>query len=154
MKENKALCIICYDEKPLFSLKNCKHRFCRDCLFIWNEKKGDCPLCRTKIENLYFILTRHSEKRLQKKIYHRIVDFFEKGDEFSIPEIIDLYERIHHYSYSLYRKPEIKETMLINNGRILKQLQVNDVMRLHPKRAKLEKILKTSNELCNIFSNK
>ncbi len=39
-------CSICYDEiKNKVSLE-CNHSFCRDCIYRWVVKSGNCPMCR------------------------------------------------------------------------------------------------------------
>lgn len=145
-------CIICYEEKVLIGLENCNHKFCKNCLFLWKEKNGKCPLCRKNMNNLTFILTRNNVKVFQKLIFKIIYDFFEEEDRFSVPEIINLYEKMHSYSYLLYQNKNIRDDIVCNNKRIMKELQQNRIMYTHPKRRKLQELINISNELCQYYS--
>ena len=31
---------------------NCGHTFCQDCIVDWRKKTNQCPMCRTRIENM------------------------------------------------------------------------------------------------------
>lgn len=153
MKKLKdSLCIICYEEKVLTCLEKCQHEFCRDCLFLWKEKNGRCPLCRIDMKNFNLIVTRNNAKVYTAKIFKIIYDFFEDQDEFSIPEIINLYEKIHEYSYFLYRNEKLRDVILHYNKKILKVIEQNNVMKVHPQKSKLRKLLQKSYELSQIYS--
>lgn len=43
-------CSICYEEiKNKVSLE-CNHSFCKDCIYRWIVKAGNCPMCRTTVQ--------------------------------------------------------------------------------------------------------
>ena len=45
-------CVVCYVDLPMRSnhiFTRCGHLFCVKCLFVWNEQKSTCPLCRMEI---------------------------------------------------------------------------------------------------------
>lgn len=45
-------CPICFETKKLITLKQCKHKFCNNCIKKWFSitfDKRECPLCRRKI---------------------------------------------------------------------------------------------------------
>lgn len=48
--DREMLCSICNDIIYEATTLNCRHTFCRVCLFEWKKKKKECPVCRTKIK--------------------------------------------------------------------------------------------------------
>lgn len=47
------LCPICYGTiKNECYIEDCLHKFCLDCLNIWQKTKKECPLCRSKINRV------------------------------------------------------------------------------------------------------
>ena len=42
-------CIICADIMQDAVILPCSHSFCNDCVWDWIKEKGNCPLCRTFI---------------------------------------------------------------------------------------------------------
>jgi hypothetical protein len=97
-------------------------------------------------------MTRNNVKLWQKQIFLLIYDFFEEGDLFCIPEIVKLYEMIHHYAYSFYDHPLINKIIRRNNVRIIKEINENQEMKAHPQKHKLESLISISNELCVLYS--
>lgn len=151
-KEMRTTCFICYEKRDLLKLKRCVHKFCKECLFQWTERSKTCPVCRCEMNIENWIMTRQNVKLFRRYILRTIVDYFEHDDLFSIPEIIQLYEKMHQNSYPIYRTKEVNEIILSINERIRKQLKESIVMKEHPDKVKLEKLLDTSNELCRIYS--
>jgi hypothetical protein len=53
IEEIKLECIICFDENAKeFTYTPCMHPFHTSCLIEWRKKSNECPLCRTKLENV------------------------------------------------------------------------------------------------------
>ncbi|XP_066909373.1 E3 ubiquitin-protein ligase rnf8-B [Halyomorpha halys] len=48
--DREMLCSICNDIIYEATTLNCRHTFCRVCLFEWKKKKKECPVCRAKIK--------------------------------------------------------------------------------------------------------
>lgn len=148
----KNSCVICYEKRNLLKLSKCVHSFCKECLFQWTQKSKTCPVCRCEMEIENWIMTRQNVKLFRKYILRTIVEYFEDDDLFSLPEIIELYEKMHQNSYSIYRTKDVNEIILLNNKKIREQLTENNFMNEHPDKVKLEKLLDKSNELCEIYS--
>ena len=43
-------CKICYDERKESSATPCGHIFCWDCILKYSHYKGECPICRSKLQ--------------------------------------------------------------------------------------------------------
>jgi len=53
-KNDTSLCPICLKNPKAYCRPNsCFHLFCNKCLFQWNKRKRQCPLCR---KNFTFII--------------------------------------------------------------------------------------------------
>jgi hypothetical protein len=47
------VCSICLEEFNDPVTTNCRHQFCRTCLYEWFEKgKRDCPMCRGSVSDI------------------------------------------------------------------------------------------------------
>ena len=42
-------CSICYDEVKNKVSLGCNHSFCKDCIYRWIVKAGNCPMCRSTV---------------------------------------------------------------------------------------------------------
>lgn len=56
-------CIICYnniENSQLLIKTNCDHTFCKPCLYNWQKKNNNCPLCRQYLlsDNLLSVINR------------------------------------------------------------------------------------------------
>lgn len=45
-----STCCICFEDKLLKKISNCKHLFCEDCNAQCIYKFNKCPLCRQEIQ--------------------------------------------------------------------------------------------------------
>ena len=76
LKDEIPKCPIClgFYSNPI-KPKNCPHIFCQVCLFMWLQKKENCPICRQKIIDtslLYFPLSSKNKNEKLKILFNSI----------------------------------------------------------------------------------
>lgn len=50
---NNQLCPICLNiPKTFFRPNTCNHLFCRKCLYLWQNQKKNCPMCRKPFKDI------------------------------------------------------------------------------------------------------
>lgn len=50
----RGKCIICFDIKILFKIRDCSHFFCKDCIIEFTRTKWECPMCRGFIKRVKY----------------------------------------------------------------------------------------------------
>ena len=116
-KSNDYYCSICLDtiDKINFSIINCSHYFCKDCIRKYiNEKENclECPNCREcfSINDIYIPLLNNSENDIIKgtkinKIKEivnnidnkKIIIITQFNDNIKIKDLLDIKENINYY---------------------------------------------------------
>jgi NACalpha-BTF3-like transcription factor len=67
-KEKMEICSICHELLTNNKCGNieCSHRYHTKCIKVWLNKNNNCPICRTKIVNIEYNISTHSQTEVNE----------------------------------------------------------------------------------------
>jgi hypothetical protein len=105
------LCCICL-ENTINKTLNCKHSFCKECIYTWKKTQNSCPICRK-----LFISYKINNENVQNYI-QELLSFYNHPEIYQ-DYIKNIQSEENLFIWNLFEKKKLEELSTIQKQKII-----------------------------------